>query len=167
MNFHVGRYRWFRKLRAYRSDFCLTCKAPRIAEQYRTFDIAHLNYVPLLPLGLWKHWHCTECDNDPRMRQHTKRWVKVVGAFVFLIFAVIYWFIPVDKFDSDGIWVARAFFTLVFIAFVGLIVIHKPKPPIEEQINHIPSLDTERCRYCGGSLWGEPLQCEECAVYQL
>ena len=49
-----GVYRWGRKLVAYRNDYCLSCAAPRLAFQHRTFDVLHAFWIPLIPIGLWK-----------------------------------------------------------------------------------------------------------------
>jgi hypothetical protein len=58
IHIHYGRYRLLSRRVGYRADYCLTCDSPRIAEQYRTLDLFHIYFVPLLPLGLWRHWHC-------------------------------------------------------------------------------------------------------------
>ena len=47
-----GVYRFAPKRRAFRNDFCLTCKA---------------NWIPLLPLGVWKKRVCSVCGRDPHV----------------------------------------------------------------------------------------------------
>ena len=37
-----GVYRLFPRKVGFRNDYCMTCRAPRRAEQVRTFDVLHL-----------------------------------------------------------------------------------------------------------------------------
>jgi hypothetical protein len=161
-----GRYRWFSKHIAYRNDYCLSCKSPQIANQYRTFDFIHFYYIPVIPLGFWRHWHCTECSKDPHRRGIGGRWVKIVGAVFCALFAAIYWLIYwIDREDSSLL--AGLFFTVLVGIFIILSVRHKPGPRLEDELLTLPPLDDEHCHYCGGDLWGTPLQCVDCHLYQL
>lgn len=166
MTIDFGRYRWFSKHIAYRSDYCLTCESPQIANQYRTFDFIHLYHIPVVPLGFWRHWHCAACDNDPHLRQRTARWVKILAAVVFGLLAVVYWLLYRIHREESSV-ITAILFTVMVPIFLVLAIRHRPGPMLEEQLRTIPPLDDEHCYYCGGELWGMPRQCEDCHLYQL
>jgi hypothetical protein len=58
MIFLHGVYRFSKKRVGFRNDFCSRCKQQRIAEQYRTFNMWHFFFVPLVPLGYASSWQC-------------------------------------------------------------------------------------------------------------
>lgn len=161
-----GRYRWFSKRTAYRSDFCLNCQSPQIAERFRTVDFLHVYFVPIFPLGRWQHWHCSQCSEDPHKRRHTGRWVKVVGAAVFGLLTVIYLILATVGNHPDS-WGMVVLFSIVFLVFLVLAVRHQSGISLNEGLENIPVLDEETCLYCGGELWGMPLECEDCHLYRL
>ena len=61
-----GVYHWSPKQVEFRNDYCLSCSAQRRAIRVRTFDVAHLFWIPILPLGFWKRW-----KRCPRFATHS------------------------------------------------------------------------------------------------
>ena len=80
-----GVYHLWPKRVGFRNDYCLGCDKPRRSFAVRTFDVGHLFWIPILPVGLWKHWKCSECGRDPHVHVRTRRsfnWV-VSGSWFF------------------------------------------------------------------------------------
>src|ERR1700681_3993271 len=76
----------------YRNDFCLSCDAPRQAHQVRSFKAYRVFYVPIVPLGFWRDWQCSECGRDPHVYQSATRnlrWVAVLLVGFFAIAGII------------------------------------------------------------------------------
>lgn len=60
-----GTYRIWPRRHAFRNDYCLSCDAPRPAEQISSLVVLHVYWIPLIPLGRWKHWACEVCGQCP------------------------------------------------------------------------------------------------------
>jgi len=154
-----GVYRWQPKRVAFRNDYCFTCGAPRRAVLLRTFNVGHIFWIPILPVGLWKRWLCTICGHEPHVSIKTRRGFKWAGLFVLLIFSVALWGMPVDP-DSVAIfWIIR------FAAPLGavLTLVHlfrtKKEPTLESRLAAIqPAADTA-CPFCGAQLLILASQC--------
>src|SRR5262249_35658489 len=86
-----GIYKVARRIVAFRNDYCLSCAAPRLAYRHRTFDILHVFWLPVLPLGMWKRWHCSACGNDPHRQFRTSRGMKWLGIALLAFFALVFW----------------------------------------------------------------------------
>ena len=104
-----GTYSFARTLVAYRNDYCLTCNRERTAYQIRTFDILHLFWLPILPLGFWKRWRCGTCGADPHASPRTRRSFKWAGVVVLFLTGLLGWAVPVREFPEDSLffWVLR------------------------------------------------------------
>ena len=75
-----GRYFWARRILAFRNDYCLTCRAARMAFLHRTFDVFHLFWIPVLPLGFWQRWRCGVCGAEPQTpREEEKACLRRFG----------------------------------------------------------------------------------------
>src|SRR5437879_4143615 len=61
---------------AFRNDYCLSCQAPRRAIAVRSFDVGHFFWVPILPVGYWRHWKCSECRRKPHSNLKLRRRLK-------------------------------------------------------------------------------------------
>jgi hypothetical protein len=79
---------------AFRNDYCLTCQGKRTAFLRRMFQVAHMLFVPVLPLGYVEKWRCSDCGNDPHRPVHPSRtsqrvllWVGVLLIPGFLLLA--------------------------------------------------------------------------------
>jgi hypothetical protein len=86
-----GVYHLARRTVAYRNDYCRACDAPRRAFRHRTFDVLHFFWIPVLPLGLWKRWHCSTCGNDPHEAVRTRRGMMWLGVACLVLFSAAFW----------------------------------------------------------------------------
>ena len=82
-----GSYHFWPKRVAFRNDYCLRCQAPRRSIAIRTFDVRHLFWIPILPVGFWKRWQCEVCGQAPHIYPKVRRFFKWVG-LVFSIAAL-------------------------------------------------------------------------------
>ena len=104
-----GRYFWRRQIVAYRNDFCLSCAAARLALKHRTFDVFHVFWVPVLPLGFRRRWHCQVCGRDPHANPRTRRSFKWLGVGVLAFFSLLGWVLPpgTARQDAAFTWLLR------------------------------------------------------------
>ena len=116
----------------YRNDYCLSCEQVRVANQYRSFDVIHLYYIPLIPLGFRGHWFCTICGRNPRARTRTGK-----GVVIFLAVLV-------------GL-MAAGFYCFTFRYNFNPFLVRILKPPIDlkAMLKTVPPLSTEVCFFCG------------------
>ena len=54
----IGCYRWRQRRTAFRNDSCMSCQRQVRADCIRAFVVVYVKFIPLLPLGFWKHWQC-------------------------------------------------------------------------------------------------------------
>jgi hypothetical protein len=62
-----------------------------MAFQHRTFDVYHVYWVPLLPLGFWRRWRCGACGSDPHANVRARRSLKWAGCAILALFALSAW----------------------------------------------------------------------------
>ncbi len=154
-----GVYHWRAKRVAFRNDYCVACGEARRAVQVRTFDVGHIFWIPILPVGFWKRWVCTVCGRDPHVSTKTRRGFKWAGVFILLLFAVVFWIVPVEP-DSAAI-----FWGLRFAAPVGAILtlVHllrtKKEPTLKARLARIPPAADTVCPFCGAQLLMLASQC--------
>src|SRR5258708_19818438 len=115
-------YSFGRRLVAFRNDFCLSCGVARIAYRHRTFDVIHVLFIPLLPLGFWKRWYCGICGRNPHAIGRSSRPFKIILAALLGILAVSTFLAEAGPKDVGVMWFLRAFFGIPFlISFICLI----------------------------------------------
>src|SRR5882672_11632343 len=102
-----GAYHFWPKRVAFRDDYCLTCRAPRRAVAMRTFDVGHVYWVPILPVGFWKHWQCSTCGSDPHKNPKMRRSFKWAGFICLVAVSVIFWSTPFTAEDAGIAWGVR------------------------------------------------------------
>lgn len=166
----AGRYQYCRRTVAYRSDYCLACDDNTVSEQQRTFDVFHVYFFPVLPLGFRRHWYCVRCRQNPHARVKTSQGIKILGLCLFSLFAIISWIIPNDKpEDEEAMWGLRIGSTCLVALFVGLIWFHKPgsEQTLTERHDAIPRFAPSQCLACGEPLADNSPTCAECQVEYL
>ncbi len=102
-----GTYHFRPKRLAFRNDYCLSCGEARRSVQMRTFDVGHIFWIPLLPVGFWKRWICTACGHQPHISPKTRRSFKWAGLLVLLFLSAIFWAEPVTPDFVAGSWIFR------------------------------------------------------------
>ncbi len=164
----TGRYRCCGRTVAYRGDYCLSCDCHTVSEQNRTLDILHVYFLPILPLGFRKHWHCTKCKNDPHARVQTSNEFKILGVMAFSALAVLSWLIPMEQPDDVAVvWTMRIGGICVASVFAISVLVHKPSLTQQEKMGEIPRFSPENCLVCGEELDDSSRECVQCRVEYL
>jgi len=154
-----GVYHWRAKRVAFRNDYCVACGEAGLAVQVRTFDVGHIFWIPILPVGFWKRWVCTVCGRDPHVSTKTRRGFKWAGVFILLLFAVVFWIVPVEPHSAAIFWGLR------FAAPMGAILtlVHllrtKKEPTLKARLASIPPAADTVCPFCGAQLLMLASQC--------
>jgi hypothetical protein len=164
-----GIYRFRPKRTAFRNDYCLSCQSPRRSLQFRTFDVFHLYWIPLIPLGFRKRWICTVCQKEPRVSYKTRRSFKWAGLAILLLVTTASWIVPLQPDSATGEWVVRI--TMPLSAILLLIhLLRTPKDPSLAQLlaTVTPASDTS-CPFCGTALLLLTSQssCPTCGILRL
>lgn len=166
-----GTYRFGQKKIGVRRDLCLSCNRECIAEEWQSFRVHHIFFIPLIPLGMYKEWHCTLCNADPRYKSSASRLLKILsGLFMFmLLMATIGVWCGTS--DNPGempiIWTLRLLAPALFGFLLWVTFLRKPKPGLtpEQRRSLIVPLDDRECFYCHGPLNLYPtLNCPRCQV---
>ncbi len=169
-----GVHRFSRKVAGYRNDFCQNCRQNQVAEWWRSFNVGHLYWIPLIPLGTRYAWHCSVCGIDPHARVESSKGFKVFVAGFFLLLAMLALVGAVvasanlspdffKRSDAPSLWIA---------VLVGLVCgggsllwlkFSSSPPDLSEQLQRVPRLSSEQCHYCKGKLDAEG-HCAGCDV---
>jgi hypothetical protein len=162
----VGVYRWQPKRLAFRNDYCLTCGDARRAILVRTFNVGHIYYIPILPVGFWKRWLCTICNRDPHVTAKTRRGFKWVGLFVLVFFTLALWAIPIEPDSKAIIWILRFGFPLGAVLTLIHLLRTKKEPSLESKLAMIQPASDTVCPFCGAQLLmlASQTSCPACGV---
>jgi hypothetical protein len=162
-----GAYHFWPKRVAYRNDYCLSCEGPRRAIAIRTFDVGHIFWIPILPVGFWKHWSCAQCRRDPRVNPKTRRSFKWIGLFILILASVAFWSIPPDTELRDVLWIMRIAPTVGAILLLVHLLRTPKEPSLRQRLAAIPAADDTVCPFCGTPLvpsTGTRWSCPGCGV---
>jgi hypothetical protein len=151
-----GVYHFWPKRVAFRNDYCLTCHRARRSVAIRTFDVVHLFWVPVLPLGAWKHWKCANCGRDPHLNPKTRRLFKWAGLVVMIIFSAAFWIVPLDPPDQWISWLFRLGGPIgAVLLFVHLL--RSPKDTsLRQELQAIAPANDTICPFCDTPLLAGP-----------
>ncbi|MEI6518729.1 MAG: hypothetical protein WCO98_01595 [bacterium] len=159
-----GKYRFWRKIVGCRKDFCNHCKKEILSEQWRAFYFFHFFYIPLIPLGFYKYWRCSECNNDPRQRVDTGWGMKLAGSIIFGLFFVGTLLIPAGE-DAIEAWVLRIIMLAGTIYMIYSLCTHKNGDLNNEQVRKQVKPITDNCPYCSDQLYRNvDVFCPKCKV---
>lgn len=151
---------------AFRNDYCLSCQQSRRSFQIRTFDVAHVFWIPILPLGFWKRWICAACGRQPDVSARMRRPFKWAGLFVLLFLSVLTWAAQPPPDFGVGAWVIRIG-AAVGVVLLLVHLLRTPKEPSrDEHLKAIsPATDTI-CPFCGIQLLslGSKCSCPVCGI---
>lgn len=164
-----GRYRWFPRRVAFRNDYCLRCEGPTLALAERTFDVLHVFWLPLVPIGFWRRWFCIQCDHQPSQPTRTRRSFKWAGVVLLVIFAAVFWLAPLQTWDPEidtaFVWAARVA-TVIAIPLVVWNIRRSPGDVSYRQARRsVLPYREPTCPICGGVLsFGTDPRCESCGL---
>ena len=164
-----GRYRWFPKNVAFRNDYCLHCDEPVLAVRERTFDVLHLFWLPLIPIGFWRKWFCSQCSRPPSLPPRTRKPFKWAGLVLLAMAAWTFWLAPLETWDpdldTDFLWTMRV---LIGVGLPLLLwnVLRAPKDvsyrEMQRTVAPYRGLD---CPLCGRRLsLGAVRYCQHCGL---
>ncbi|MGA8765144.1 MAG: hypothetical protein WB562_19920, partial [Candidatus Sulfotelmatobacter sp.] len=133
----------------------------RQAVAIRTFDVGHIFWIPILPVGYWKHWQCTTCGREPHTSPRTRRSFKWTGLFILILVSVLFWVAPATQEDAPVTWAIRIGATVGAV----LLLTHLLRTPkdisLREMLATIPPATDALCPFCctpllGGTKWSCP-----------
>ena len=161
-----GIYKFKAKPIGFRNDYCLTCGRERRSERIRTFNVWHIFWIPLIPLGFWKQWVCPACQSDPHVYPGTRRSFKWAGLIALVIFTGIFWLMPPDPdFSAPWLWLVRIGSSVGVLLLLRHLLKSPPDVRIRDKLKLIsPATDTA-CPFCGMQLMvAEPCYCPGCGA---
>jgi hypothetical protein len=162
-----GTYHWRPRRTAFRNDYCRSCEAERLSVLIRTFDVLHVFWIPLLPLGLWSRWFCTHCGSRPHAAVHTRRGFKIAGVLALALFALVVWAVPAQEVKDDAwiIWVLRPGLPLAAVALAVSTLRQPREPNFSQRLAAVTPYEGWDCPLCGGQLFNVPKwHCPNCGA---
>jgi hypothetical protein len=164
MIFIYGKYKLFPKLKAYKREWCNYCEGEKHAAYIRKFYIFHLFWIPILPLGLYKNWECSECKNDPTQRNRTSNGMLIIANILLVIFTLPLFLVKLPETDKN------TFVIIKLVMVIGIIVLSwniwkrlKEFPVIKM----IEPYQNENCYYCNSLLEKiDKMYCKKCNIYR-
>lgn len=165
---HLGVYHFAPKKVAFRNDYCRACQAPRLAIRVRTFDALHVYWVPILPLGFWHRWHCTDCGRPPSENTRTRQGIKIAGAIALLPMIAIFWIAPVDNAaqgEAIWFWGGRILLPLLLAWTIYQIRKGPQEPGYKEKLAEVEPYLSSSCPFCQTMLFNIPKwHCPTCGL---
>jgi hypothetical protein len=150
---HYGLYHFRPKAVAFRNDYCRTCDRPRLAVRVRTFDVFHLYWVPLLPVGFWRRWYCSTCKGDPHARTRTRRGFKIAAGVILVLFTLFAWtLLPEVEPDWRWVWGTRGVVSGLLLVTVVSLARHRPEADLAALLAIVAPFAGHQCPLCGGDL---------------
>ncbi len=146
-----GAYHFWPKRVAFRDDYCLTCESPRRSIAIRTFDVGHI-WIPILPVGYWKHWKCTACGSDPHVNPKARRSFIWAGLLCLIAISVILWEAPFDPDLGSTGWILRVAAPAATIWLLTYLLRSPKEPSLRERLAAIPPASDAVCPFCSTPL---------------
>jgi hypothetical protein len=164
-----GVYHLCPKRMAFRNDYCLSCGQPRRSVLTRTFDIWHVFWIPLLPVGFWKRWICTTCLRRPHVNRKTRRPFKWAGLFIMLTLSMVFWAVPVMPDAVIFSWSMRVG-TLIGAVLLLIHLLRTPKEAsLKELLSTVATATDTVCPFCGAQMLmlSSGCNCPNCGVIRV
>lgn len=162
-----GAYHFWPKVVAFRNDYCVACKGPRRSVAVRSFDVGHVFWIPLLPVGFWRHWKCTECGRKPHVSPRLRRALLQRGLFILISLSILFWVVPADSDFAIGAWVCRIAAPLGAMVLAVQLFRHLRRPSLRRSLANVTPAADATCPFCATPLvtgFGPRWSCPACGV---
>jgi RNA polymerase subunit RPABC4/transcription elongation factor Spt4 len=163
-----GRYRFWKKRVGVRNDYCNACDQEHLTEQWRSVDFGHIYWIPLIPLGVYRHWHCANCGLDPRARYKTSfKSLKIIGLVSVAIVFLATLMMPTQPGELLIAWGFRSVLILTFLGLLYWTFKGSTDDDLRNQKKRemVVPLSTDVCVYCDGDLTNDEYPyCPFCEV---
>lgn len=128
-----GTHRFAPRPAGERDATCRSCDETVTAVRESTFDMIHLFWIPLIPLGRHERWRCPSCGADP-FAPIQSRFIRVVLVCIVLATAAWSWVAHPSKIDETSLWIIRGLLTLIFLG-----VLYWAAKPFDADPNEEPT----------------------------
>lgn len=162
-----GAYHFWPKRVAFRNDYCVVCDAPRRAVAVRTFDVGHVFWVPILPVGFWRHWTCSVCGRKPHTRSKLRNRLLFAGLYLLIAMSVGFWAVPADPSFELGTWVCRIAAPVGALVLLVYLLRGLKQPSLRKKLAAIPPAADTVCPFCAVPLamgTGDRWSCPNCGA---
>jgi hypothetical protein len=124
--------------------------------------LGHIFWIPIVPLGFYKTWHCEACTKNPRDRVRTSLAIIVAGLLAFSLIFAIMLFAPYTGEDAAMFWGMRFLFGALAVVFALWLKSRLNEVPPERNVE---PLTNTRCLMCEGRMTDYPRwHCVDCGV---
>jgi hypothetical protein len=133
----------------------------------RSFDVLHLFFIPVLPLGFWRRWKCSVCGINPHINRRTRKGFKWAGVVVLAIFAAAVWLTPSAEFEYPiaAVWLIRIGFAIAFVVALRYTLKSKPDLRLAEKLKEVIPAEDNICPLCKSPMAiGDRWRCSRCGV---
>jgi hypothetical protein len=164
ISFIHGQYHFNKKIIGYGRCTCFKCNNSDIALVSRSFQVIHLFWVPIIPVGIVKHNICSNCKNKNELsifRSDTLKFLvttQAIGLTALLLGAAL--MLPDFVKITDNYSYYFAYFFLAagtIICAYGWYDLHKAK-----KHNAITSKDIVTCPFCSTPHPHSASKCPNC-----
>lgn len=164
MFFLYGSYRWGPRTTAFRNDFCVTCGGPRRALQVRTFDVIHVFWVPVLPLGFWRRWFCAVCHMPPDAHRRILGGLKALGLATLLLFTFVFWALPSRPLQDVAFWLFRIAAPIGAVVTAAHLLRSRRDHSHGERASSVLPANDQVCPFCQIPLVTPGWRCPHCGI---
>jgi hypothetical protein len=155
-----------RSVVAYRNDFCVSCNVLRRALQVRSFKAYQLYSIPIIPLGFWRDWECSECGRDPHAYPGSPQNIKWMAVFLAGLFAITGVIASFDQQDSAvTVGLMRFGLPALFLVVLWFVLKNRPDRALRQKLQNVEPDTADSCALCRGTLTlGPGWRCSNCGV---
>ena len=150
----------------FRPDFCLSCRNEVVAIESRSFDVGHFYYIPLVPLGFRRHWHCRTCGHNPR-GERSGVVLQIIGVVALLVADVFAWMEPAGAEHATFALAVRFGLPALAVALI-VNVRHRMKEDgsLKQRLRRLPPVG-DVCPLCGARVSAGPeRRCTKCGAVE-
>ena len=165
-----GSYHFWPKRVAFRNDYCLRCQSPRRSIAIRTFDVGHIFWIPILPVGFWKRWQCEVCGQAPHAYPKVRRIFKWMGFVFSIALSLLVWTAPGSGDFGMLAWIFRVAAPAGGILLLFDLLRSPKEPSLRQKLTMIPPASDTICPFCATPLLaiaGARWSCPQCGAVRV